>query len=373
MVALPTSTLILPTAAPTRTSSALSGLQVPSIVLAGHSGWVANLVWSPDGKVFASASGDYIAHDKTARLWKSDGTPLAVLSDHTGVVYALAWSPDGTTLATGSADGTVRLWQPDGTPLRTLKRLGTVFALAWSPDGQALASGSSYDKGKNPVQLWRPAEGKLLQTLYTDDTGGKFYNLAWSPDGGFLAAGALDYKLWRKDGTEIFHYFSGTPGWALAWSPDTTAWVIGNESAQATEFDTTGNTVATLQDPVGSINSLAWSPDRKVLVGGDGVTMWSADGTRVISLSDGPSSLTSVAWSPDGLMFAVGFDRNYGRGTAVTDHAVGIWNANGKELALLTDHADGVLKLAWSPDGKILASGYRDHTIRLWILPESMK
>lgn len=61
---LPTTTLILPTAAPTRTSGALSSLQVPSIVLSGHSGWIANLAWSPDGKILASVSKDH-----TVRLW----------------------------------------------------------------------------------------------------------------------------------------------------------------------------------------------------------------------------------------------------------------------------------------------------------------
>ncbi len=95
--------------------------------------------------------------------------------------------------------------------------------------------------------------------------------------------------------------------------------MIGNESARAYLFDTTGKQLALLEDEVGGINSLAWSPDGKVLVGGDGVTMWQADGRRMATLSNSSSSTRSVAWSPDGTMFAVGSDRNYGRGTAVTD------------------------------------------------------
>ncbi len=191
----PTTTLVLPTAAPTRTSSALSSLQIHSIVLSGHTGSITNLAWLPDGKLLASAS-----NDKTARLWRSVGTLLAVLSDHTAEVNALAWSPDGKVLATGWSDGTMRLWRTDGTPFITLQSTGDVVPVAWSPDDKTLASGSSFAVRKNPVQLWRPADGKLLRTLYTDETPG---NLAWSPDGNFVAAGGIDYKLWSAEGTEI--------------------------------------------------------------------------------------------------------------------------------------------------------------------------
>jgi WD40 repeat protein len=345
-------------------------VQVRSIVLSGRPSWVSKLAWSPDGGILASASGDYLAHDQTARLWKADGTPLAVLSAHTAEVYALAWSPNGKILATGAGDGTVRLWQSNGALLKTLKSVGTVFGLSWSPDGKILASGSSVISGQNTVQFWTAA-GELLRARYTDQTGGKFYNVAWSPDGRFIAAGAVDYKLWRSDGSEIFHSTAGTPAWALAWSPDSRRWVIGNESARAYLFNTQGQELAQLDDPLGSIASLAWSPDGQFLVGGDGVSVWQADGRRVTSLSHGPSSVSSVAWSPDGSMFAVGFSHNYGRGSAVTDHAVQIWSAGRSLLYTLTGHTDDIFTVAWSPDGKVLASGSRDGTIRLWLVAES--
>jgi WD40 repeat protein len=354
----------MPTPSPTIVSPSL---QIRSIVLSGHTGWVGSLAWSPDGKILASASGDYVAHDYTARLWKPDGTALAVLTAHTAEVYALAWSPDGNILATGGGDGTVRLWQPDGKIIKTLKSVGGVFGLSWSPDGKILASGSSVGQGKNAVQFWS-VDGTLLKTRNTDETGGKFYNVAWSPDGQYIAAGAIDYKLWRRDGTEIAHYLGGPPGWALAWSPDSQKWVVGDENARAYMFDTAGNELAEMEDPVGDINSLAWSPDGRFLVGGDGVSVWSEDGTHLASLSDGPSTVTAVAWTPDGTMFAAGSARNYGRGSAITDHAVRIWNVNRQLLATLTDHMDGVNTVAWSPDGKILASGSNDWTIRLWLL-----
>src|SRR5258708_5838126 len=144
-----------PTNAPIPSPTLVSSIwQVQSIVLSGHLGWIGNLAWSPDGNILASASGDYIAHDKTARLWQSDGTPVAILSAHTAEVYALAWSPDGRVLATGAGDGTVRLWQSNGTLVKTLNSEGTVFGLSWSPDGKSLTSGASVYLGQNPIKCW---------------------------------------------------------------------------------------------------------------------------------------------------------------------------------------------------------------------------
>jgi len=64
-----------------------------------------------------------------------------------------------------------------------------------------------------------------------------------------------------------------------------------------------------------------------------------------------------VAWSPDGKRLATG---SY-------DHRVKVWNADtGKELLNLSGHGDAVRSVAWSPDGKLLATGGTDKTAKVW-------
>ncbi|MFG3410146.1 WD40 repeat domain-containing protein [Streptomyces sp. NPDC048142] len=168
-------------------------------------GGINALVFSPDGRTLAAASGD-----SRVRLWnvldQGQAAPLGErLSEHTASVKALAFSPDGRTLAGGGSDA-VRLWDVSDpkrpraqTPLTGYT--GYVSAMVFSPDGRTLATGGG---GKDTtVRLWdvsNPRRAASLGEPLEGHTSG-IYALAFSPDGRTLASGGVDQviRLWDMD------------------------------------------------------------------------------------------------------------------------------------------------------------------------------
>ncbi len=101
---------------------------------------ISEIVYSPDGKHLAVASG--------TEIWLYDaqtGKELELLAEHTDVVISIAFSPDGNTLMSGGSDGTVgtvHLWNVEtGSEIRKFTgHTDPVIGVALSSDGKTLAS-----------------------------------------------------------------------------------------------------------------------------------------------------------------------------------------------------------------------------------------
>jgi WD40 repeat protein len=116
--------------------------------LAGHTGRVSAVAFSPDGKRVVTGS-----WDNKARLWDAaTGAAVATLHGHIAPVTAVAFSPDGKRVVTGSSDNTARLWDAGtGAAAATLAgHTGPVNAVVFSPDGQRVLTGAA-DK---TARLW---------------------------------------------------------------------------------------------------------------------------------------------------------------------------------------------------------------------------
>ncbi|KAH7928957.1 WD40 repeat-like protein [Leucogyrophana mollusca] len=287
--------------------------------MGGQVGSHANCAFSRDGRTFVSCSSDY-----TVQVWDvvSGELLLPPLAGHSRPVVAIDISPDGQRVASGSADGTVRIWEmgaQDEVPEPT-HHTRVINAIATSPDGLSIVSCSQALGGL--IQVWDRCTGEVVS-----------WELEVQPSVGCLAL--------SPDGSRVAIYPSGGP---RIYVYDIEAGCTVSSSVEAYE---------------GTIRDMTFSSDGGRLVSmtwNRTIEMWDLEKEAAALPWDGPLA-DCVAFSPNGKHIACGIDDNL----RILDPVSGE-----VQSAPFQKHTGRILSIAFSPDGRLIASGSADHTARVW-------
>jgi serine/threonine protein kinase/WD40 repeat protein len=322
-----------------------------------HTGAIAALAFSPDGRTLATASADH-----SIRLWDYPSRAHRdTFHGHLNEVWALTFSPDGQNLITGSKDGGLKVWPTLGRP-DTDAIGGSWTPLGFSTDSRTMAA---VDR-RGTVAFFNRFTHEQERT-FPGDLGRSFAspfmpNPAVSRDFAVVAQlmhdGTVKITNGKTGATKSISSPERTDYFAL--SPDGRSLVTRERTRLLRKWNLVDNTTAIIATNVeralfsGDGNALA------VFRQGDRVELWNVPtwSVRTDFLIDTPLRF-GVSLSMDGRLLATTSDQ--------VDNAIRLWDTQtGQLLGSCTGHKQGVWSIAFSPSGKTLATASDDSTVRLW-------
>ncbi len=286
--------------------------------LKGHEKAVNCLAFSADGKTLISGS-----DDRSIKLWNlNKGDFVYSFYGCRDEIQTLSASDDGKLLIAGGLDGRISAWYLEnkapfvgffGSAASPSSHNGAVCSLAIQKNRRFIVSGGSDGR----VRIWGGVTGELKRTF--NEHKGTVWAVAITPDGQSIVTGGADklIKLWTTESFKSYRTLCGHEG---------------------------------------EVTALAITPDGKTLISGAGdktIKLWDLEtGEPIQTLLGHGKTIFSLVVSSNGKILASA-DRD----------EIQLWNL---ESSRLVDTLLGAHPIAFTPDGKFLASADYDKGIKLW-------
>ncbi len=330
------------------------------------------LAFSPDGGLLATAhAGLYRDYGEVRIRNARTGKILFNLLGHRGGVQAVRFSTDGRLLATAGREvfegrpsrGQIFVWdtQTGEAKVRIPVKRGPVGPVAFSQDNALLVAAVASWRSDSKIVIWSAQTGRLLREVKL--SFGPIMAIDVSPDGKYLAIGSaedqisLSSGLWRKGRITVLGIESGRPSWIyrdLAGPVNTVFFSADGRYLAATSFG--------VKLGISDRGNTAIADQKEWII-------LSADDGRLVKRHAGEFEVAAMAFSPDASRLI----------TTGNDNRILVWAADGTLATMLVKKgwlerrgdptlvdARRIVSLAFSPDGKYLASGDDRGTIKAW-------
>jgi serine/threonine protein kinase/WD40 repeat protein/tetratricopeptide (TPR) repeat protein len=288
---------------------------------------VREVVFTPDGRYFATAS-----EDTTARVWETaTGRPAGPPLPHTNWVATVAFGPDGETLAAGDFGpaGLIKLWDwRTGQEVRPpLRHDDIVIKVSFSPDGRYLAALKTGDWSKNPEFLvWEVESARAVLRVRHIGPG------YWLPD-------------------------------TIRFRPDSRAVTAGDGSRVLRLWEVPSSKLLG-ERPLDDEGVTRFAPDGRVVASATNLGVRLLDGDTLAPLPAGylphPDPIQDVAFSPDGAFLL----------TAHESGSAQLWDLATRKLVGPPAVLLGPIRaVTFTPDGRTCLCVAADGTVRRWPVP----
>jgi WD40 repeat protein len=334
------------------------------VKLAGHVRWVTNVTFNPADNTLASSG-----MDGTVRIWDWASPPheLRTFEGHTGRVLGFAITPDEKKMVTTSTDETARIWDlSSGQEILKITGAGNSQVYVWAVDVTVSPDGRWFTTigADGAAGIWDIQTGKQLFDLVGHE--GQTWDVAVSPDGTRLATAGDDktVRVWDPHTGKVLLILRGHTEKVgdVAFSPDGTQLASASEDHTVRLWNSlTGALLQTLSGPNYGMFRIVFNKTGTQMVTLDfDITsvfrIWDTATGQGLQELPHEHAILDAAFSPDGRLIATGG----------SDARPVIWDvATGKELFKLFGHYSTVWRLLFSPDGSLLATS-SVATVKIW-------